>query len=100
MIVVSNPVVTVVPLTKREGQKRRTYLFEVVIPAKLAGNPVENIVMPYQNRTIDKTRLLEPLGRVVVAAVRRAIEDRIIEHLGIAFDDLAGDDEYGPLLFL
>ena len=99
MIVVSNPVVTVVPLTKREGQKRRTYLFEVVIPAKLAGNPVENIVMPYQIRTIDKTRLLERLDRVVVA-VRRAIEDRIIEHLGIAFDDLAGDDEYGPLLFL
>ena len=55
--------------------------------------------MPYQIRTIDKTRLLERLDRVVVA-VRRAIEDRIIEHLGIAFDDLAGDDEYGPLLFL
>ena len=71
----------------------------MVIPAKLAGNPVESIVMPYQIRTIDKTRLLERLDRVVVA-VRRAIEDRIIEHLGIAFDDLAGDDEYGPLLFL
>ena len=100
MIVVSNPVVTVVPLTKREGQKRRTYLFEVVIPAKLARNPVEHIVMPDQLSPNDTPRVLEPLGRVAVAAVRRAIEDRIIEHLGIAFDDLAGDDEYGPLLFL
>lgn len=68
-------------------------LLEVVIPARLAGNPVESIVMPYQIRTIDKARLLEPLGRVADAAVRRAIEDRIIEHLGIAFDDPAGDDE-------
>lgn len=100
VIVVSNdgfnasfPVVTVVPLTKREGKKRRVYPFEVVIPAKRAGNPVESIVMPYQIRTIDKARLLEPLGRVSDTAVRRAIEDRIIEHLGIAFDHPAGDGE-------
>lgn len=100
VIIVSNdgfnaafPVVTVVPLTKREGKKRRVYPFEVVIPAKRAGHRVESIVMPYQIRTIDKARLLAPLGRVADASVRRAIEDRIIEHLGIAFDDPAGGDE-------
>jgi mRNA interferase MazF len=100
VIVVSNdgfnaafPVVTVIPLTKREGKKRRVYPFEVAIPAKLAGNPVASIAMPYQIRTIDKTRLLQPLGRVADSAVRRSIEDRIIEHLGIAFDDTTGDDE-------
>lgn len=100
VIVVSNdgfnaafPVVTVIPLTKREGKKRRVYPFEVVIPAKLAGNPVESIVMPYQIRTIDKTRLLKPLGRVADAAVQRSIEDRLIEHLGLAFDAPEGDDE-------
>jgi len=99
VIVVSNdgfnsafPVVTVIPLTKREGKKRRVYPFEVVIPAKLAGNPVESIVMPYQIRTIDKARLIRPLGRIADAAVRRAIEDRIIEHLGIVLDDVEGSD--------
>lgn len=100
VIVVSNdgfnaafPVVTVVPLTQREGKKRRVYPFEVVIPAKLAGNPMESIVMPCQIRTIDNARLLEPLGCLADAAVRREIEDRLIEHLGIAFDEPAGDDE-------
>jgi len=99
VIIVSNggfnaafPLVTVIPLTKREGKKRRVYPFEVVIPAKLAGNPVESIVMPYQIRTIDKTRLIRPLGRVTDAAVRRAIENRIIQHLGIELDDAGGDD--------
>ena len=87
------PVVTVVPLTEREGKKRRVYPFEVFIPADLAGNPVESIFMPSQIRTIDKARLLEPLGRVADAAVRRAMENRIIEHLGIAFDDPLEDDE-------
>lgn len=100
VIVVSNdgfnaalPVVTVVPFTKREGKRRRVYPFEVVIPAKRAGNPVESMDMPYQIRTIDKSRLLEPVGRVADVAVRRAIEDRLIEHLGIAFVDPAGADE-------
>lgn len=106
VIVVSNdgfnanfPVVTVVPLTKREGKKRRVYPFEVVIPARLAGNRVESIVMPYQIRTIDKARLLEPLGRVADPAVRSEIEDRIIEHLGVSLRDGAeGATEhlYGP----
>lgn len=80
MIVISNdsfnaafPVVTVIPLTKRKGKKRRVHPFEVVIPAKLAGNPVGSIVMLHQIRTIDKTRLLEPLGCVADDAVRRAI---------------------------
>jgi mRNA interferase MazF len=97
-IVVSNdgfngafPVVTVVPLTKREGKKRKIYPFEIVIPAGLAGNPVESIIMPYQIRTVDKARLLERLGRLEDAAVRSEIEDRIIEHIGVDLDE-EGDE--------
>lgn len=94
VIVVSNegfnaafPVVTVVPLTKSEGKQRKVYDFEIVIPAGLCGNDVASIIMPYQIRTIDKRRLLEHMGRLEDAGVRDQIEDRIIEHIGVALDD-------------
>lgn len=97
VIVVSNdgfnaafPVVSVVPLTKAAGKRRRVYPFEVVIPARLLGNPVESIVMPYQMRTIDKARLLKPMGRLQDKATRTAIESRIMEHIGIGLEDDAG----------
>jgi len=76
-------VVTVLPLTKRAGKLRRIYPFEVWLPRGIAGNPVESIIMPYQIRTIDKKRLLAPMGVLRAAAVRLAVEDRLLEHLGI-----------------
>jgi mRNA-degrading endonuclease toxin of MazEF toxin-antitoxin module len=94
VIVVSNDgfnqsfsVVTVVPLTGTEGKRRKVYAFEIVIPAGLAGNPKESIIMPYQIRTIDKGRLLESMGRLEDLHVRGEIEDRIIEHIGVDLDD-------------
>lgn len=81
------PVVTVVPLTKTEGKKRKIYDFEIVIPAGLCGNDVESIIMPYQIRTVDKKRLLEHMGRLEDVAVRSQVEDRIIEHIGVDLDD-------------
>lgn len=90
VIVVSNDgfneqfsVVTVISLTKTEGKQRKVYPFEIVIPAGLAGNPKESIIMPYQIRTIDKKRLVEWIGRLTAAQVRTEIEDRIIEHIGV-----------------
>lgn len=98
VVVVSNdgfnaafPVVTVVPLTKREGKRRRVYPFEVMIAAGLLGNPVESIVMPYQIRTIDKRRLTERMGRLEDRAVREEIEARIVEHIGVDLDDDGAD---------
>lgn len=94
VIVVSNDgfnehfsVVTVIPLTKTEGKQRTIYPFEIVIPPRLAGNPKESIIMPYQIRTIDKRRLLERIGRLTDAQVRTNIEDRIIEHIGVNLDE-------------
>lgn len=50
VLVVSNdgfnqhfPVVTVLPLTKREGKARRVYPYEVELPAQAAGNPLASI---------------------------------------------------------
>jgi len=59
----------------------------VVIALRPAGNPVEDIIMPYQIRTIDKARLLEQMGRLTHPQVRTDIEDRIIEHIGVNLDE-------------
>lgn len=91
-IVVSNDgfnqhfdVVTVVPLTKLEGKKRKAYPFEVLVP-DLVGTGHQGIAMPQQVRTISKHRLLEPAGSLKDAGLQIRIENRLIEHLGIDFE--------------
>ncbi len=79
-------VVTVVPLTKTANKTRKVYPFEVVLPAAAAGNPLESIVMPQQIRTVSKSRLMTRLGLLNSLAIRREIEDRLLDHLGINLD--------------
>ncbi|MGH8102801.1 MAG: type II toxin-antitoxin system PemK/MazF family toxin [Chthoniobacterales bacterium] len=79
-------VVTVLPLTKEGGKKRKIFPFEVRLPANTAGNDLDSIIMPQQIRTISKSRLLEPLGALTDAALRTEIEDRILDHLGISLE--------------
>jgi len=102
VIIVSNdgfnanfPVVTIVRLTGRQGKKRKVYPFEIVVPANLMANPKKSSIVPYQIRTIDKTRLLKALGRLEAADVRHQIEERIIEHIGVDLDDDEGADATG-----
>lgn len=78
-------VVTIVPLTRREGKRRRVYPFEVLAP-DLVGTGHETIVMPQQVRTISKRRLLERIGVVADQHIQTEIENRLLEHLGIAFE--------------
>ncbi len=80
-------VVTVLPITKLAGKKRQLYPFEVLLPAGSAGNDLDSIIMPQQIRTISKTRLLEKLGTLEDPDLRAAVEDRILDHLGISLDD-------------
>ncbi|MEP6833513.1 MAG: type II toxin-antitoxin system PemK/MazF family toxin [Gemmatimonas sp.] len=82
-------VVTVLPLTKAANKARRVYPFEVGLPAAAAGNSLESIVMPQQIRTISKARLLSRLGFLNDSNIRRQIEDRMLDHLGI---DLETED--------
>ncbi len=79
-------VVTVVPLTKREGRQRRVYDFEVLLSADVVGTGFGSIVMPHQIRTTSKLRLLERIGILTDEALRLEIENRLLEHLGIAFE--------------
>jgi mRNA interferase MazF len=91
-IVVSNDgfnrhfdVVTVVPMTKRAGKKRRVYPFEV-LASDLVGTGHESILMPQQVRTISKRRLLERAGVLHDESIRIDLENRLLEHLGIDFE--------------
>jgi mRNA interferase MazF len=92
-IVVSNDgfngtfdVVTVLPLTKREGKKRRVYPFEVLLPSDVVGTGFESIVMPHQIRTISKMRLAERIAILRDESLQLSIENRVLEHLGIEFE--------------
>jgi len=93
VIVVSNDgvnahldVVTVVSVTKLEGQKRKVYPFEVVLPAGTITTRHASIVMPQQIRSISRMRLLEKMGTLGDLELQTRIENRILEHLGIQFE--------------
>jgi mRNA interferase MazF len=78
-------VVTVIPLTKARGKRRRVYPFEVLLRRGIAGNAEDSIAMPQQIRTISTTRLLEPIGVLSNPRLQTEIESRLLEHLGIEF---------------
>lgn len=77
---------TIVPLTRTRGKRRRAYTFEVLLPRGMAGSREDSIVMPHQIRTISKARLLEPLGVLSDPVLQAEIENRLLEHLGIDFE--------------
>ena len=80
------PLVTVLPLTKQDGKKRRAYDFEVLL-REGAGNRRHSIVMPHQIRTVSVARVLRRLGRLDDADLRQQVEDRLLEHLAIRFEE-------------
>lgn len=79
-------VVTIVPLTRQAGKMRRVYPYEVLLPERIAGNPVASILMPHHIRTVSKDRLLERLGTLIDPLLQEEIENRLLEHLGIDFE--------------
>lgn len=93
VIVVSNDgynkafdVVTVVSATKLEGKGRKPYTFEVLLPRGAITDKWASIVMPQQVRAISKMRLLEHIGSLDNETYRAEIENRLLEHLDIAFE--------------
>jgi mRNA interferase MazF len=77
--------VTIVPLTKLEGKKRRVYAFEVLAP-DLVGTGHRSIIMPQQVRTVSRRRLLERIGVLADESLRHEVENRLLEHFGIEFE--------------
>ena len=99
VIVISNdgfnahfPVVTIVSATKAEGKRRQPYPFEVVLPVGTITPGHESVVMPHRVRTICRMRLLERIGTLEDNGFREAIENRLLEHLDIAFEEESVDD--------
>lgn len=79
-------VVTVISLTKLEGKARKVYSFEVELPKGTITEDWASIAMPQQIRSISKKRLLEPIGVLTDESLRSQIENRLLEHLDIAFE--------------
>lgn len=93
VIVVSNDgfnatfhMVTIVSATKPEAKRRTVYTFEVELPKGTITPEHGSIVMPQQIRSISAMRLLEKIGTLHDRAYQHEIENRILEHLGIAFE--------------
>jgi mRNA-degrading endonuclease toxin of MazEF toxin-antitoxin module len=63
------------------------YAFEVSLAAGAAGNPADSIVMPQRIRTIARARVRARLGTLSDPALREAVEERLLEHLGVGFVD-------------
>lgn len=83
-------VVTAIPLTRQAGKSRLPYPYEVLLPERVAGNPVASIAMPHQLRSISKQRLLSRLGVLTDPLLQEEIENRLLEHLGIDYEPELG----------
>lgn len=78
--------VTVISAIKREEKTRTVYHFEVELPKGTLTDRHGSIVMPHQIRSISTMRRLEKIGAIQNPTHQRDIENRILEHLGIAFE--------------
>ena len=87
VLVVSNeeynqvmPNITVLPLTSTE---RRLYPSEVFLPERIAGQPLDSIIMAHQIRTISKQRLKNLIGYLENPKIRDEVCAAMKEHLGL-----------------
>lgn len=80
--------VTVIPLTKLEGKGRSPSFFEVELPAGTVPNGYTSLALPHQIRSISRTRLLEWIGELDSTDARQSVENGILHHLGIEFDEV------------
>ena len=72
--------VTIVPLT---STVRELYSSEVSIPAGLAGQRLDSIVLAHQLRTISKQRLRGKIGELREPQIQDAVRSALREHLGL-----------------
>lgn len=71
------PVVNVLPITSRKPERIKIYPNEVLITPEDSGLEKESIILCYQIKTIDKRRLIKPLGKII----NPNLQDQIIEAL-------------------
>ena len=57
------------------------------VPQGTLPNSLTSLALPHQIRSISKTRLLKWIGVLDADEARRAMENGILDHLGIEFDE-------------
>ncbi len=77
------PLVTVLPMTSLKPG-RRVYSNEAKLPRNSCGLRQESLILAHQIRTIDKARLLKPVGMVSDQTLRDAIVQALCVHLDLA----------------
>lgn len=82
----ASQLVTILPLTKLEGKKRKVYEHEVLLEEAVVNTGFASIVMPQQIRTISKDRLLERITALRDPDKQDEIVNRLLEHLDIEFE--------------
>jgi mRNA interferase MazF len=82
----ASTLVTILPLTKLEGKKRKVYAHEVLLEEEVVNTGFASIVMPQQIRTISKDRLLERITALDDPDKQEEIVNRLLEHLDIEFE--------------
>lgn len=80
------PLVTALPITSLKPE-RTVYPNEAKLPRNSCGLRQDSLVLAHQIRTIDKARLLRPVGTIIDHVLRGAIQQALRVHL-----DLAGAD--------
>ncbi|MBX7234719.1 MAG: type II toxin-antitoxin system PemK/MazF family toxin [Caldilineales bacterium] len=66
-----------VPLTSLKSPDRRIYPNEVLVRAGMGGLALDSIVLCYQIRTLDKSRLIEQVGMVTDFPTKSRILDAL-----------------------
>jgi len=85
---------TVCPITAARTEAR--YPGEVAIPAGVAGQTRDGVILCQQLRTIAQERLLGPPdGRIADPALRRAVRAALAHHLGLDVPPV-GDGAFVP----
>ena len=80
--------ITIIPLTKLEGKGGPARRLEVELTAGLISPGITSLAQPNQIRTISKSRLIFPsICRISDPVQQRAIEDMLLDHLDIEFDE-------------
>lgn len=77
------PLVTVLPITSLKSG-RTVYPNEAKLPRNSCGLGKDSLVLAHQIRTIDKARLLRPVGAIFNSLLRATIEQALRVHLDIA----------------
>ncbi len=77
------PVVNILPITtKKPG--RKTYPNEAFLPAGTGGLKNDSLVLCYQVRTVDKSRLQKLVGKIEDESIQRAIQSALKFQLDLA----------------